>query len=49
VDNGFWQFRLVDLRRRFAFEEEKQVLNGDLSANTQRQDAMTHYGSEPWK
>ena len=28
---------LGDLRRRFALEQEKQVLNGDLSANTQRQ------------
>jgi len=28
---------LGDLRRRFAMDEEKQVLSGDLSANTQRQ------------
>jgi|ERR1039458_4315314 integrase len=28
---------LGDLRRRFALDEEKQVLSGDLSANTQRQ------------
>jgi integrase len=28
---------LGDLRRRFALEQEKQVINGDLSTNTQRQ------------
>jgi integrase len=28
---------LGDLRRRFALDQEKQVLNGDMAANTQRQ------------